>query len=115
MSKEIDTDSFMEKMKDVLFDSHEEREDGMIEAEVNEEIHNMIIEKVPQNKSLNQSEYQAILIKVSMEVANYLLERIDDLPKSLASSFAFDFVSQLLMSASSVVTEKDDKYDPMWS
>ena len=40
--------------------------------------------------------------------------KIEGLSESIATPFAFDFVSQLLMSASTVITDKGDKYDPMF-
>ena len=42
---------FIKEMKDVIFETHSQREDGMIEAEVSEEVYDMIIDNVPQNKA----------------------------------------------------------------
>ena len=40
--------------------------------------------------------------------------KIEDLSDSIATPFAFDFVSQLLMSASTIIPDKGDEYDPMF-
>ena len=108
MSKKDDEEVFMERMKDALFEKHKERKDGMIEAEVCDEIYDLIMKKVPQDKAMNQIEFNAILIEISVDVANYLIEQIEELPPKLASSFAFDFVSQLLMSAATISSDDKD-------
>ena len=105
---------FIKEMKDVLFESHSEREDGMIEAEVSEEVYDMIVNNVPQNKPLSQTEFQSLLIIICEKIVKYLKSKIEDLPDSIATPFAFDFVGQLLMSASTVITDKGDEYDPMF-
>lgn len=113
MTDDSDERSFVEKMKDILFDKHKEREDGMVEAEVTDEVYDMIMEKVPQDEPLTPFQFNTLLIEVSIEIANYLLDKVEDLPPKLASSFSFDFVSQLLMAAASV-SVNDGKYDPMF-
>tara|TARA_R110000751_G_scaffold225684_1_gene327618 strand:+ start:127 stop:465 length:339 start_codon:yes stop_codon:yes gene_type:complete len=105
---------FLKEMKDVLFDSHSEREDGMIDAEVSEEVYDMIVNNVPQNKALSHTEFQSVLIMICEKVVKHLKSKIEELPESMATPFAFDFVSQLLMSASTVITDKGDKFDPMF-
>ena len=105
---------FIKEMKDVLFESHSEREDGMIDAEVSEEVYDMIINKVPQNKALSQTDFQSVLMEVCDMVVKFMQSKIEELPESMATPFAFDFVSQLLLSASTVVTDKGDEYDPMF-
>ena len=93
---------FLKEMKDVLFETHSERDDGMIEAEVCEEVYDMIIKNVPQNKVICEM------------VVKYMQSKIEDLPTSIATPFAFDFITQLLMSASTVITDSGDEYDPMF-
>lgn len=105
---------FTKEIKDVLFESHSEREDGMVDAEVSEEVYAMIINKVPQNKALSQTDFQSLLISICEEVVKFMHSKIEDLPKSIATSFAFDFVSQLIMSASTTVSHKEDEFDPMF-
>ena len=113
MTDDSDKQSFVDKMKDALFEKHKEREDGMVEAEVTDEVYDMIMENVPQDEPLTPVQFNTLLIEVSIEIANYLLGEIEDLPPKLASSFSFDFVSQLLMAAASV-SVNDSKFDPMF-
>ena len=105
---------FLKEMKDVLFETHSERDDGMIEAEVCEEVYDMIIKNVPQNKALSQKEFHSILKVICEMVVKYMQSKIEDLPTSIATPFAFDFITQLLMSASTVITDSGDEYDPMF-
>ena len=67
---------FIKEMKDVLFESHSEREDGMIEAEVSEEVYDMIVNNVPQNKPLSQTEFQSLLIIICEKIVKYLKSKI---------------------------------------
>tara|TARA_R110002012_G_C11631403_1_gene609851 strand:- start:1295 stop:1633 length:339 start_codon:yes stop_codon:yes gene_type:complete len=105
---------FIKEMKGVLFESYSEREDGMVEAVVSKVVYNMIISKVPQNKALSSIDFQSVLLDVCEEVVKFMQSKIEDLSDSIATPFAFDFVSQLLMSASTIIPDKGDEYDPMF-
>ena len=113
MSDSQEANEWMEKMKDALFSKHTVRKDGMVEAEVKDNVYDIIMDRVPKDKPLTASQFNALLIEVSIEISKYLLDNVEDLSSKLASSFAFDFVTQLLMAAASVEFENDDP-DPMF-
>jgi len=72
------------------------------------------LKNVPQNKALSQNEFHSILKVICEMVVKYMQSKIEGLPTLIATPFAFDFITQLLMSASTVITDKGDEYDPMF-
>jgi hypothetical protein len=106
--------SFVDKMKDVVFESR--KEDGeMVEGEVREEIFNLITGGLENETTMTNVEFQTLLAETIEKLSKHLLERIDELPQKLAIRFSFDVVSQILIASADPADLKSaDEFDPMF-
>jgi len=112
--KEDEITSFVDKMKDVVFESR--KEDGeMVEGEVREEIFNLITDGLENETTMTNVEFQTLLATTIEKLSEHLLEKIDKLPKKLAIRFSFDVVSQILIASADPADLKSaDEFDPMF-
>jgi hypothetical protein len=102
--------NFVEQMKDLVFESHENDGD-MVSGQVKDEIFKMITGDFENDTTMTNVQYEALLTEIIARLTTHLQEKIEGLPEKLAIKFSFDVISQVVVA--SYEPEEPD-FDPMF-
>lgn len=102
--------NFVEQMKDLVFESHENDGD-MVQGEVKEEVFKMITGGFENETTMTNVQYESLLTEIIARLTAHLQENIEGLPEKLAIKFSFDVISQIVVAS---YEPEEPAFDPMF-
>ena len=72
--------NFVERMKDLVFESHE-KDGDMVQGEVKEEVFKMITGGFENETTMTNVQYEALLTEIIARLTTHLQENIEGLPE----------------------------------
>lgn len=103
------------KVRDVIFEEITEMEDGKYTGDVSSEVKEIMKERVPLDRPLNEDEFANIIVDCIETLVAWIMEKTKGVDVRIAKFFAIDFVNQTVASSYQMqYVEGYQPYDPMF-
>ena len=103
------------KVRDVIFEEIIEMEGGKYTGDVNSEVKEIMKDRVPLDRPLNEDEFSNIIVDCIETLVGWIMEKTKGVDIRIAKFFAIDFVNQTVASSYQMqYVDGHQPYDPMF-
>tara|TARA_B100000686_G_C16750126_1_gene951951 strand:+ start:1522 stop:1884 length:363 start_codon:yes stop_codon:yes gene_type:complete len=103
------------KVRDVIFEEIVEMDDGKYTGDVSSDVKDIMKERVPLDRPLNEEEFANIIVDCIETLVEWIMQKTKGVDVRIAKFFAIDFVNQTVAASYQMqYVNGDTAYDPMF-
>lgn len=103
------------KVRDVIFEEIIEMDDGKYTGDVSVEVKDIMKDRVPLDRPLNEDEFSNIIMDCIETLVTWIMDKTKGVDVRIAEFFAIDFVNQTVASSYQMkYVDGEGSHDPMF-